>query len=665
MPLSAYSTKAIKNYRADIDGLRAVAIITVVLFHFFPRVLPAGFIGVDIFFVISGYLMSSIVFKWLTDGTFSAKVFYLNRLKRIFPALIIVLSSCLLGGYFMLLPDEFSMLGKHTAAGFGFVQNIVLYMESGYFDADSRVKPLLHLWSLGVEEQFYIVFPIVMLFLWRLKARIFFILVMLALLSFAANIFFVQTNPSGAFYLPHNRIWEPLIGCLLAYLSHFHAHSLGSLKEKTICGNTVSLQTIVASLGLLLLVLALTIIKKKTPFPGWHALLPVGAATCFIMAGPTSFINRKILSNTLMISIGLISYPLYLWHWPMYSFAYIIEAGTPKVYIRLLLIALSVVLSVLTYLFIEKSFRLKPSRAKYTFLVAAAVALSLLGLSVFSGRVHPYIIGTYKNPHMITSFMNAVQDGDYFAGLTKRAINGAEVHAVLGTKNTLFYGDSLSIQYGPRAVHLMQEAHGSNRGVIFFRPPAPLPDLISNVQSGPVATPWVKQFATLARNESIDTIVIAASWFPYFTPSFWKKEEGTDEDAKQSLRNFMKDVQDMVMALPDDKKIVIVSPPLGGYAMDPKQMVKRHLWPFEMQIVIKHMSRSGYLRENALAYQFLKDLADKKGANFIDPTAYQCLDDICPSIDPTGRPLYKDPTHFNASFVREHITYLDDAMLGK
>lgn len=204
------------KYRADIDGLRALAIIPVVIFHAFPSALQGGFIGVDIFFVISGFLISMIILKSLEARTFSLLDFYGHRIRRIFPALFTVLLTCLVFGWYVLLPDEFMMLGKHIAGGSGFVQNYILKEEAGYFDTAAELKPLLHLWSLAIEEQFYFFFPLLMIAAWRLGCVIQMILILL-LISFCANLVDVQAIPLEAFYLPQTRAWELLAGSVLAW----------------------------------------------------------------------------------------------------------------------------------------------------------------------------------------------------------------------------------------------------------------------------------------------------------------------------------------------------------------------------------------------------------------------------------------------------------------
>jgi peptidoglycan/LPS O-acetylase OafA/YrhL len=207
------------KYRPDIDGLRAVAVLSVLGFHAFPDVLKAGFIGVDIFFVISGYLISSIIFENIDRGSFSFGQFYGRRIQRIFPALSLVLASCLIFGWFGLLEDEFKQLGKHVAAGAGFVSNFVLWQESGYFDNAAELKPLLHLWSLAIEEQFYIVWPVLLLMVWRRKLLFWLVFAGLLIGSFAISVYLVRVDRVAAFYFPGSRVWELLAGVLLAYLA--------------------------------------------------------------------------------------------------------------------------------------------------------------------------------------------------------------------------------------------------------------------------------------------------------------------------------------------------------------------------------------------------------------------------------------------------------------
>ena len=206
------------SYRSEIDGLRAFAVLSVVAFHAFPNWLKGGFIGVDVFFVISGFLITSHIFENLDKGQFSFTDFFGRRIRRIFPALILVMACTLAFGWFALLADEFAQLGKHVASGAAFITNFILVDESGYFDNAAETKPMLHLWSLAVEEQFYIVWPLVLWLAWKRKFNLLTITILVAVVSFYLNLRFVKSHPTETFFWPVGRFWELLSGSVLAWL---------------------------------------------------------------------------------------------------------------------------------------------------------------------------------------------------------------------------------------------------------------------------------------------------------------------------------------------------------------------------------------------------------------------------------------------------------------
>lgn len=366
MPHSHFSHP---KYRRDIDGLRAIAVLSVVAFHAFPEWIKGGFIGVDVFFVISGYLISTIIFDNLDRGTFSFLEFYERRVKRIFPALLLVLASCYVFGWFSLLGDEYMQLGKHIAGGAGFVGNLVLWSEAGYFDNAADTKPLLHLWSLGVEEQFYIVWPVVLWFAYKKRLNLFSIGVLIAVVSFCLNIQMVKTHPIADFYSPQTRFWELMLGSILAWLTLY--------RPGFSCANAAKLNAWVASalyadgqqehrkplasavsvFALLLLMYGFWHIDKNIGFPGKWALVPVASAVLLIFAGPGAWVNRVILSHRIPVWFGLISFPLYLWHWPMLAFARIIGSETPSAKVRGAIVLLSIALAWLTYRLLERPMR--------------------------------------------------------------------------------------------------------------------------------------------------------------------------------------------------------------------------------------------------------------------------------------------------------------------
>ena len=367
------------KYRRDIDGLRAVAVLSVVAFHAFPEWIKGGFIGVDVFFVISGYLISTIIYENLDRGTFSFTEFYLRRVKRIFPALLLVLVFCYAFGWFSLLGDEYMQLGKHIAGGAGFVSNLVLWSESGYFDNAADTKPLLHLWSLGVEEQFYIVWPLLLWFSYRVRLDLLSIGILVALLSFGLNLHQVKVDAIADFYSPQTRFWELMLGSILAWVTlykpNFTAANAPRLERWS------STMSVVAAL---LLAFGFWHIDKRLGFPGKWALVPVLSAVLLIFAGPGAWVNRVILSNRIAVWIGLISFPLYLWHWPLLTYARIIHSKVPAAPVRGAIVLASIVLAWLTYRLVERPVRLgRRAGFKVAALVALMPVVGVVGYDTF------------------------------------------------------------------------------------------------------------------------------------------------------------------------------------------------------------------------------------------------------------------------------------------
>jgi len=375
---SSVRANASTNYRADLDGLRAIAVVAVVLFHAFPTLFPGGFVGVDVFFVISGFLITSIIFADLERRKFSFVEFYGRRIRRIFPALCITLFVCLAFGWFTLLPEELKDLGKHAAGGAGFIANLMLWREAGYFDTSAELKPLLHLWSLGVEEQFYIFWPPVIYFAWKRKVNLFKVTVAVAAFSFLLNLLRISGNGVEAFYSPATRVWEILIGSLLAYIAVFRSSVLDKWK----------LPELRSLLGVLILV-GSVLFLREAQYPGWRAAIPAVATLLTISAGNKAWINRKLLSFRPAVWIGLISYPLYLWHWPIIVFFRLLNGTTPPLAYRLIAILLSFVLAAMTYHLVEKSIRMQSIGSIAPKAIPAMIAVAIFGAYLFRADGRP------------------------------------------------------------------------------------------------------------------------------------------------------------------------------------------------------------------------------------------------------------------------------------
>jgi peptidoglycan/LPS O-acetylase OafA/YrhL len=375
---AANATHRAHAYRPDIDGMRALAICAVLVFHAFPAALPGGFAGVDIFFVISGFLITRALAHEHAAGRVRLGRFYARRVRRIFPALALMLAGVYALGWYLLDAAEYKQLGRHLRAGAGFVSNWVAWNEAGYFDSAADTKPLLHLWSLAVEEQFYLVWPLLLGLAMRMHGRSVVACAVVLALSFAANIWIVGEHASAAFFLPFTRFWEPLAGAMLALAP----------TARPAPGRQADLLSL-AGLGLCLLSCA--VLRPEFAFPGWWAALPVLGACALIGAGPQAMVNRSLLAHPLALWIGAISYPLYLWHWPLLSFTTIVAGAQPvPAWVRLALLGASVLLAWLTTTLLEPRFRTGPPRlAKVVVPCLALLAVGAAGHRVDERNGHP------------------------------------------------------------------------------------------------------------------------------------------------------------------------------------------------------------------------------------------------------------------------------------
>lgn len=360
------------DYRPEIDGLRAVSVLSVIFYHAEFELFGGGFVGVDVFFVISGYLITSIIFVELKEGKFSLINFYERRIRRIFPALFIVMLTCMLFAWLWFLPNDFKAYAQSQVAVSMFASNILFWLQSGYFDTAGELKPLLHTWSLAVEEQFYLIYPVFLVVLFRYLRRwiltsIFFV----AFLSFVFAQWASYKRPALAFYFLPARIWELLVGAIMAIILIYRREWLSRLPLRGTC----------ASLGFLLIAYSVFVFDSSTPFPGFFALLPtVGAALIIVFGERDTWIGR-LLGFKALVGIGLLSYSAYLWHHPIFAFARYQGFQTRSQYIPYLLLAITFGLAFLSWKYIETPFRSRWSIAREKVFSVSAI-LSVIFLAI-------------------------------------------------------------------------------------------------------------------------------------------------------------------------------------------------------------------------------------------------------------------------------------------
>lgn len=362
------------KYRPDVDGMRALAILSVLFFHAFPETLPGGFVGVDIFFVISGYLISSIIFRGLTLGTFSFFDFYARRVRRIFPAVTVVLLGSFVLGYFFLNPNDLKDLVEESPYAAFFLENWRLYVTTGgYWETATELKPFMHFWSLGVEEQYYIFYPLICFLLWKVSAKRFLLSLLLMLaVSLALCLYDTYNDQVRAFYSLHSRFWELLIGGVLAYVEL----QWPQYKERL---GLVNRDNFISALGVALILLSILFFEEGKGFPGWRALFPTIGSVLIIAAGSEALLNKHLFSNRVAVFIGLISYPLYLWHWPFISiFRNNLAGDTPQGWLALIIIVSSFIMAYLTYALIERPMRSK--KATWQLVLCLVVVLAVVSI---------------------------------------------------------------------------------------------------------------------------------------------------------------------------------------------------------------------------------------------------------------------------------------------
>jgi peptidoglycan/LPS O-acetylase OafA/YrhL len=432
--MNPYSTP--RSYRPDIDGLRAIAVLGVVLYHAGLGV-PGGYVGVDIFFVISGFLITGHIIKDLEKGTFSMLGFWERRVRRIFPALAVMVIACLFAGYFLLLPFGYLVLAQSAIAQAVFSSNIQFWRTTGYFNPSAEENPLLHTWSLSVEEQFYLFVPLILagLFAWRGKKLLLPSMLLGIVLSLALSVYWLRVDPTGAFYLLPSRAWELGMGSLVAIAQPLRSHIL---------------RLLLGVAGLLGILATYWLYDSRTLFPGLAALPPVIGSASIIWSGMRSddgsrqSYAHRVLGWGPLVWIGLLSYSLYLWHWPFFAFHRYLFGQNPARLLSLFYVFLAFLMSLLSLKFIETPFRTRKLCSTRAHIVSCGIAVTSL-IVFFSGLIYLKHGFPQRIPESALNY-DRVQGNQPFSANNKRNLScGLQVQE-LGLEGappkTLLWGDS-------------------------------------------------------------------------------------------------------------------------------------------------------------------------------------------------------------------------------
>ncbi|EQC28222.1 hypothetical protein SDRG_14046 [Saprolegnia diclina VS20] len=687
------------SYRADIDGLRTVAVVPVVIFHAYPTSFAGGFIGVDIFFVISGFLISGILFKQFKAAKFTYSDFYARRIRRIFPGLLLMLIATVSLGCAWYLATPLKSMAATLTAGCVFGANIqVLTLKMGYFDASIKENPLLHLWSLGVEEQFYIFWPLFASLVMKLsyrKAILAQVFVLVA--SFVCNVAFLGYGGTNnyAFYFPLSRFWQMAVGGLLSYIN---------LQNKVMVAHQ-GLCHVLALLGLGALVLGFVIINEEDAFPGFWALLPTAGAALLIASGPNTFVHKYFLSLYPMVWIGQLSYAWYLWHWPLLVFA---KAHWPQTELRpwyampYAMVILSLLLSVFTLYGVENHLRRRKAKWLVPLLSALMVVMAMLGICIqlyptafsaleTSGPLPPSrgpIVNATDTepPNMskppmfeqptaakIRAAIDEHDDGPGYSWTEKDGPYGwAPESSVLNPNKpsvTYVVGDSHGHMLKIRYSHLNTLAANASAplrfpSAVFFTANGMPPLSCNSDHTNAVeAIKMVKP----------KSVLYASDWKQFLR--FGSSSASASASPRCCTRSYADacdyqskgDVEAMIKTLTDELtsftklgiKVYVAGLNPEGKEFNPKNMLSG-----SGVGKVDPVSRAAYEATPQIAYLHQLLLAATKTANatLINFADNQCYKDTCQVLSNVGEPIMRDDDHFRPAYVMHYLSVIDQVI---
>jgi peptidoglycan/LPS O-acetylase OafA/YrhL len=607
------------QFRKDINGLRAIAVIAVVLFHFNPAWLPGGFAGVDVFFVISGYLMTGIIFRGLEQENFAILKFYVARANRIVPALAILCLVLLVFGWFVLIPTDYALLGKHVGSSLSFISNITYWGESGYFDSVAREKWLLHTWSLSAEWQFYIIYPIGLVVLRKVFSidTLKKLVVIATVIAFLFSVWATFKMPVASYFLLPMRAWEMLLGGVAC---------LYPLKVSVSKGKYIEL------LGLSIIVGSYALISKYTPWPGYMAIFPVLGSYLIIQAQQS---NSYFTGNLIFQLIGKWSYSIYLWHWPIVVLLNYYQLSNGWLYFGL---AASIALGYISYKYIESfknafpiSSLVKVSTSPFTVLLLTTVIISVY----IHGSNGAYVRFTPERQDLLAKVDKAL--GDWGFPAANMNIEGLNLYKIQGSsqKNILFIG-------GSHVQHTFPYVNQQNNGRdnIYYMTEGgciPIPSEFKRRQDCINVTDYKKIFKVLAFEKIVTSSFL---WTGYL--------QGGDVNGS-AAKNRAIEIDEMLSFFHKNaKEVYVVMPEPVGDEFSPKLSIN-NTYPNKISV---DTIRS----RNQRTYNFQKKVTKLNIVHLIDPIDYLCSD-ICKTNDEEGF-YYKDSNHFRPWYAKKYMGYL-------
>lgn len=657
------------NYRPDIDGLRAIAVVAVILYHAGVEPISGGFTGVDVFFVISGFLITSIIVDKVDAGCFSIVDFWERRVRRIIPPLVVVATIALAGSFLLLLPQDYKSFSQSLAAIAVFSSNFLFWLQSGYFDAPAELKPLLHTWSLAIEEQFYLLFPMLLMLLagkrrkWRTVA-----ILCLSLLSFSISVWWVRSYPDAAFYLLPARAWELGLGALLAHLRLFQGTSAGMRFTREFLSGT----------GLLMIGMSYFSFSSETRFPGVAALLPcVGTALLIASySNKQQTLIHRLLSLRPLVFIGLLSYSLYLWHWPIIVFAKYHAADELEIRTILVILVASTLLAYFSWRFIETPIRTKKIFANRKDLFNAAVLSACLMIAVgVIGHISDGLPQRIKDDTLMLYSGHEYYNPRRSECLNSEGNNSSQFKlCVVGTTNSgkkpqfLVVGDSHANTLMPLIEEMANSQDISGLFAMYNGCPPLLGIYRSDASDLHKCNEFNEYVLSQLTKRNISTVLLVSRWSLYselrvIRPLDQNKERPNNwltlgkPDISVSRQSFREGLSAMVNRASEGRTVwILKQPPLQHEKMSPRFLASRH-W-LGKNVESLGVSIDEHLQHQAFANTTIDTMVASGGGYVrgLDPTPYLCgknpdNPNTCSAVLEGGS-MYRDDDHLSTYGTR-------------
>ncbi len=655
------------NHRREIDGLRAFAVLPVILFHAGFQTFSGGFVGVDIFFVISGYLITSIILEEQQAGTFTLMGFYERRARRILPALFVVMAGCVALGWLWLLPIDMKLFSESLVAAPAFASNILFYVTGSYFEPAAELKPLLHTWSLAVEEQYYVVYPILLLLLWRFGQKwMVGLLAGLAVGSLVAAQWGSHTDPTFTFFLLPTRAWELFLGALVAFYLFQEGHGQATTDHRVV-NEAVSMG------GVLLCLYGVLSFDALTPYPSAYALLPtIGAALIIVFATPRTMVGQ-LLGHKLFVAVGLISYSAYLWHYPLFVFARHRSIEPPSPALLLSLAVCSFLFAYVSWKYVETPFRNRQFLARHHLFAVAGVCSMVfvaIGLMGYVNGGFPKRVNDAVTKAQSAQFdpLDCMSEGGRYTPVRESCVLGTRVN-VTGA----LLGDSIAGALGFELRRSL-ESHSLGFSNMSYGHCPPILDVYRIDQGSTHRCPEHNRevFEYVRENGNYHTLIFAGYWTAYLEGALLDvmvngvRKRTPSDTRKPALQKAY--VDSLSRYIHTGKTIILIYPiPEAGRHV-PRYLAKKAMFASLNQEEEKNVTTSyeSYAMRNKDTIQILDSVGEHSNLIRIRPDTIFC-NTFVPGrcvVQLNGVSLYRDEFHLSNTgarlVVREIMRHLDD-----